>query len=291
VLIYRSSIGDPDVTRVLEATSDPLVLVYHNVTPSQFFTRWDPRVERMLVWGRRELEILRPRVVAAIADSKFNARELRQIGYDDVTVLPVGINVDRLVQLPPCDLPWQGIDGTVVLAIGQLLPHKRIDLLLQAAYVLEHHIRANTTLCVVGAPRTPSYLAALHILIRRLSLNRVRLLGSIADPVLAELLRTAGVFVTASEHEGFCIPPLEAMGFGVPVLARPYGAVPETLGDAALYLDRDSGPVELAEGIVELISDRGTAQTLIRRGHERVGHFSSEAADLGFLEVIESVVG
>ncbi len=86
------------------------------------------------------------------------------------------------------------------------------------------------------------------------------------------------------------MPPLEAMAFGVPVLARRYDAVPETVGDAALLLDPGSGPVEVAEGIVEMMENRPLVETLISRGDERTEQFDQYQTDLKFLGVIETVV-
>ena len=290
MIIYRSSIGDPEVTRVLERTRDPLMLVYHNITPGHFFAQWDPRLQHMLDWGRRELELLRPRVVHAIADSRFNAAELRAVGYEQVTVVPVGVDPTRLIGLPPPSGAMPRTEGTVVLAVSQLLPHKRIDLLLQVAYVLEHHLQLNTTMLVVGTARTARYYRALRALERQLSVHRVQFLGGVSDLRLAELYRRAGVFVNVSEHEGFGVPPLEAMAFGVPVLARRCGALPETVGDAGLLLDASVGAAEVAEGIVELIEDRHLVQTLTRRGYERAWSYSSRAADTEFLSVLAGVV-
>ena len=162
--------------------------------------------------------------------------------------------------------------------------------MLEAAYILEHHIHADVTIVVVGAARSPRYQKVLNQLTRQLSLSGVRLWGEVSDATLAELYGRAGAFVTVSEHEGLCVPPLEAMAFGVPVLARRYDAVPETVGDAALLLDPGSGPVEVAEGIVEMMENRPLVETLISRGHERTEQFDQYQTDLKFLGVIETVV-
>ena len=99
VIIYQSSIGHREVTRRLQRMKDPLLLVYHNITPGHFFRHWDSNLEDMVSWGRLELELLRPQVVRAVADSTFNASELCELGYDDVTVIPLGVKPKRLIRL------------------------------------------------------------------------------------------------------------------------------------------------------------------------------------------------
>jgi glycosyltransferase involved in cell wall biosynthesis len=290
VLIYQSSIGDPEVTTLLERTDDPLILIYHNITPSHFFTRWDHRIEHIVEWGRQELELIRPRVVRAIADSAFNARELHELGYDAVTVLPLGVDPTRLLRLPSPRRGMPRLDGTVILAVSQIMPHKRIDLLAETAYVLEHHLRANANLLVVGASRLRAYDRALLELVRQLSLHRFHLLGAVGDQVLAELYRSAGAFVTVSEHEGLCVPPLEAMAFGVPVVARRYGAVSDTLGGAALMLEPGSGPTAVAEALAEVIDNRPLVQSLTQRGTELTARWAERPTDREFLDVVEAVL-
>jgi len=290
VLVYRSSIGDPEVTRILGRTHDPMVLVYHNITPGRFFSRWDPRLQQLLDWGRYELVLLRPKVVHAIADSEFNASELREVGYERITVVPVGVDPSRLLDLAPPRGGLPPTEGTIVLAVSQLLPHKRIDLLLQTTYVLEHHLQLNATMVIVGAPRTPRYFQALRAYERHLALSRVRFVGGVSDRILAELYRRAGVFVTVSEHEGFGVPPLEAMAFGVPVLARRCGALPETVADAGLLLDADVRATGVAEGIVELLHDRHLVEAITTRGYARASSFSKRASDTQLLDVLAGVV-
>ena len=82
----------------LTARAEPLVLVYHNVTPGKYFEPYDPVFADLLDLGRREVERLRPQVVCAIADSEYNARELEAMGYDDVRVVPPVVERAPLVE-------------------------------------------------------------------------------------------------------------------------------------------------------------------------------------------------
>ena len=92
---------------------------------------------------------------------------------------------------------------------------------------------------------------------------------------MATLYRAAAVYATASAHEGLALPPLEAMSFGVPVVAIGTGAIPETLGGAGLVLPADAGPVLLAEALVEVLSNGELRDGLVARGRERVAQIES----------------
>ncbi|MDY7105245.1 MAG: glycosyltransferase [Actinomycetota bacterium] len=289
LLIYHSSIGEPQVTRVIADMSDPLVLVYHNITPSSWFKPWDSQFAALLEWGRREVAQLRERVVLPIAVSRFNALELEEMGYADVVVVPAGAHPGRLLDMPGEEIDDPNI-SPVILAVGQILPHKRIELLVQMAAVLEHYAGLKARVAVVGGSPVESYGNAVAGYVRRSGTSMVRLTGRVSDGELATLYRRADVYVTASEHEGLCLPPLEAMAFGVPVLARRHAALPETLGGAALLLDPDSGPVEMAEGAYELLHNHSFADVLRERGKARLTEFEPAHTTAAFLDALAPVL-
>ena len=130
VLIFHASIGQAEVHEFLTDRVEPLVLVYHNVTPGKYFEPYDPVFADLLVVGRREVERLRPRVVCAIADSQYNARELEEMGYRNVRVVPPVVNVRRLSKVAPKPSTMAHLaafEAPILLSVGQLMPHKRPD--------------------------------------------------------------------------------------------------------------------------------------------------------------------
>ncbi len=164
-------------------------------------------------------------------------------------------------------------DGPVILFVGQLLPHKRADFLIEAFHILSTYRMRDANLVLVGSHRLPGYASALQSQIEELHLDRATLTGSISKPMLAAYMRRADLFVTASEHEGFCVPLLEAMAFDLPFQARRFTAIPETAGDAGLILDADDGPAVAAEAWVQLLTDKALRQTLVERGRARLAAF------------------
>lgn len=273
VLVYHASYGIPEITRTL-LRRRRLIVVYHNITPSEFFIDHNPQMASELQWGRHELELLRPRVDLAVAVSAYNARDLESMGYEDVRVLPAGLHPGRLLTVS-ADVGVAGqllrrFPNGYILSVSQVLPHKRHDLLLQAMSLARSALDSPLGLAVVGPMRMVHYAAALNELARRLRLDNVWFMGSLSERALAASFRLSRVFVSTSAHEGLALPPLEAMSFGVPVVAKEAGAMRDTVGDAALLLPTTAGPTLLAEAIVETSVNAGLRRHLTRRGFERV---------------------
>jgi glycosyltransferase involved in cell wall biosynthesis len=293
VLVYLLTIGEPEVARFQLERQERLALVYHNITPPDYFAALDPAFAGLLAGGREELAMLRDRTVLAMAVSAYNARELEALGFSDVRVSPLPVDVAALAAVdsdPKTEAELAGLEGPLVLFVGQLLPHKRPDLLIQAYHVLNTYLRPDANLAMLGRSRSDGYLQALRTFALELNLHRARIPGWLTLEELAAYYRRADLFVTMSEHEGVCVPLLEAMSFDVPVVARAYGAIPETMGRAGLLLPAGDDPFLVAEAMAEVLgSDRLRAE-LMARGRERLGHFSVEVARSTFLANLATVV-
>ncbi len=294
LLLYHASIGEPELVSFLLDRPERLVLVYHNITPARFFTQHDPAFARLLAGGRSELVLLRERVVLALADSAFNAAELEALGYGEVHVSTPIVDLERLGRIEPDANLQEGLEARgsdpLVLFVGQLLPHKRPDVLLQAYCVLVSYLMPGVRIALVGSGRHPGYFRALQHFLRQANLPDAWLCGSVEPGELVAYFRHATLFATASEHEGFCIPLLEAMGFDLPVVARDFAAIPETLGGAGFVLPADAGPVLLAEAMAEVIEDDGLRKRLVARGAERLRDFDADDARFTFLEQLSGVI-
>lgn len=292
LLVYHVSIGEPEVVQFLLGRPERLVLVYHNITPPEYFAALDPAFAGLLVGGRSELVLLRERAELALAVSAYNARELESLGYPDVRVSPLPLDIGALHAVPPdpaTEAQLRALTGPVVLFVGQLLPHKRPDLLLQAFHVFTTYLCRDAHLVLLGPARIERYGKALRTFATELNLPQVRIPGWLRPEELAAYYRRADVFVTMSEHEGVCVPLLEAMSFNVPVLARAYGAIPETMNDAGLLLPPDADATLVAEAIAEVLCDDRLRQELVERGRRRVGQFDVHAAQASFLRHLAAV--
>lgn len=281
LVVLHASIGEPVVSAFLERRREPLGVVYHNISPAAAFEPWAPAFAALLTEGRRELAELAGRARVAVAVSELNAADLRAMGFSRVQVVPLVVDPAALTGTEPdpsTAAQLDGLDGPVVLYVGQLLPHKRVDWLVSAYHALVTHLVPEARLVLVGADRLPGYGAALRRLVAELNLTRAHLMGPVSQPSLVAAYRRAQVFVTASEHEGFCVPLLEAMAFSVPVVARRFGAVPETLGGAGLLLAPEDGPLVGAEAMAAVAAGGELAAALVERGRRRLGALDPEGA-------------
>jgi glycosyltransferase involved in cell wall biosynthesis len=181
------------------------------------------------------------------------------------------------------------VDGPPeVLFVGRLSSHKRHDNLIRAFAVYRDRHAPGATLRFVGSEGAPEYTASLRGLAERLAPGAVAIESGLDSSELWDRYRRASVFLCLSEHEGFCIPLLEAFSFGVPVVARPSGGVPEVAGDAALLVaDRD--PAVIAELVALAVEDGGLRTELARRGKARVAEFAPEATAAKLRAALEAL--
>lgn len=293
LLLFHASIGEPKVFSFISERPERLVLVYHNISPPGPFLPYDPAFAGLLEAGRRELAALRDRTVLALADSQYNADELLALGYRDVRVARLIIDVERLLELEPDEEAvghLDRIEGPVLLFVGQLLPHKRPDLLLKAFHVLVTYHLPTAHLLLVGTNRLPGYAQALELFRKELNLGAASFRGSLSATEWAAHFRRADAFVTASEHEGFLVPLVEAFAFEKPAVARAHGAIPETMGDAGLLLPPEEDAILLAEAMAEVLTNDVLRKELVERGHERLEVFDAGRARAAMLEHLLSVV-
>lgn len=293
-LVFHGSIGDEAVYRHVNTRPGPVVLYYHNITPAHFFEGLDPGFAQLLTLGRQQLSRLRHKVIGAFAVSEYNAADLEAMGYHNVRVVPLIMEPGRLHDLPVHEATTNhmnvAITGPLILCVAQSLPHKRADLVLQAYHLLVTHHLPDAHLIIVGAERHARYAATVRGLADDLRLARCWMAGEVDDDVLAAMYRRADVVVAASEHEGLCVPLVEAMAFGIPIVARANAAVPETLGGAGLLLDSDAGPELLAEALLAVLSDGRLHADLARRSTARLAAFDPEVARAALLSNLTAVL-
>jgi glycosyltransferase involved in cell wall biosynthesis/ADP-heptose:LPS heptosyltransferase len=254
-LLYHHAIGSV-ITDDACAHPGPKALIYHNITPHRFFEHYLPHHVRICAEGRDQLPGLASHFPDSVGDSGFNAAELAEAGFRDPDVLPIAVDPARLNQVPDPGLMRELQDGrTHLLFVGRLAPNKRHEDLI---FTFFHFRKLDPTavLHLVGTPLMADepYHACLRRLVEKLGLSgAVEFTGMIDDARLASYYRSARLFWSMSEHEGFCVPLIEAMWFDVPVFAFAAGAVPETLDGAGVLFRSKADPEELARIAYQLV--------------------------------------
>jgi glycosyltransferase involved in cell wall biosynthesis len=257
------------------------VLVYHNVTPAEFFTGINPHAALHAQLGRKQLATLAAPVELGVGVSDYNRRELESAGFKRTAVVPLLIDWRAYDQAPdPAVLAQWSTVRTKLLFVGRIAPNKRQDDLIRLIAYYRACIDPEAQLILVGAYRDqPQYHGRLRALAAELGIGAaVTFTGSVSLAALVAYYRSATAFVSLSEHEGFGVPLLEAMRFDLPVVAYDAGAVAETLGEAGLRVKTRELP-EIAE-LVGLVGERGDLrEALVAAGRRRVADFSTERVE------------
>jgi glycosyltransferase involved in cell wall biosynthesis len=215
------------------------VLQYHNVTPAHFFAPYAPALFRLASIARTELASLAPPTDLALGDSEYNRRELEELGFGRTGVMPIAVDLKRLTEAPAQPVLDEVLDDGFVnfLFVGRIAPNKKIEDHIKLAEQYKRYIDAHYRFIFVGRNDVvPRYYAAIRALMAEYKMLPERFIftGPVPDAELAAYYRAASVYISLSEHEGFCVPLVEAMAMDVPVLAYSAAAVPDTLGGAGV---------------------------------------------------------
>jgi len=279
-LILHYSMGS-EVFERLAKLSCRRVLVYHNVTPPEFFTGINAHAAAAARLGRRRLADLAPRMHLAIGVSDYNTRELVAAGFAPAVAVPILIDWSRFAVAPDRAVlnAWSGRDtaGTKLLFVGRISPNKRQDELIRMLAYYRSCIDPAAQLLLVGAFRDqPQYHQRLHALVRALDLEAgVTFAGPVSQAELVAYYRCASVFVSLSEHEGFGIPLLEAMHHRVPVVALDRAAVGETVAGAGVLL-QEKDLAAAAEACALVVERDDLRSALVAAGLRRVADFAAD---------------
>lgn len=291
-LLYHASTASP-MAGFLADEGRPLLLDYHNITDASFFERWSPVIAGEMIKARAELRGLLPATRGAMADSPFNEAELCHLGFSPTAVVPILVDFREYDVAPDRGvlrrrLRARARGGADWLFVGRVSPNKCVHDVIGAFAVYRSACDNRARLTLVGGRTADDYWSAVKRLIVELGLTHaVRMVDKLPMPQLAAIYRTSDLFVLLSEHEGFNVPVLEAMHFGVPVVAYASSAVPGTVADAGILLD-DKDPLLVAAAADRVIRDGALRSQLQKAGHARVQHFSLANTRRRALEVIEA---
>jgi glycosyltransferase involved in cell wall biosynthesis len=241
ILIHHFSIGSR-ASRIAYALPGRMVLVYHNITPPEYFAGVHKLLMDLCFRGRRELRAYASRCALALGDSEFNRQELEALGFPATDVLPVVPSFDHLDVTPNRLLVDDFDDGwTNVLFVGRVIPNKKIEDVIRFFHAYRVSANPRSRLLLVGSySGFELYFAMLQRLAADLGVRDVHFLGHVSNEELAAIYDVADLFLCASEHEGFCVPIIEAFHARVPVVAYAATAVPSTMdGGGVLYDEKD----------------------------------------------------
>ncbi len=286
VLLIHYSAYAPKLRAMLGLPNRKL-LISHNITPARWFWDHDPQAAVVCALGRKQLPEFAAACDVVAGVSRYNAREM---GSD--TVIPILFD--------PSELGVARSDGAgadrsgsppTILFVGRLAPHKRQDAVMRAFELYRRRHAPDARLVLVGSPVNLAYDTAMRALADELSPGAITIESGLTREQLAQRWRAADAFLCLSEHEGFCIPLLEAFHFGVPVIARAVGGIPEVAGDAALLLADTDDESVVAELLALVTTDGELRSTLRDRAATRVAAYAPEPTARALRTAVLSLAG
>jgi len=292
--INHYSISSPLNDAYKRLTNAKRALIYHNVTPPSWFSSYNHRVTEDLKKGRSDLATLTEITDLAIADSSFNKSELVEIGFKDPAVLPLPLDPVR----------WSGAanagiinvlsshGGPNVLHVGRLAPNKCVEDIIKGFYFFHHKLSPKSRLWLIGSDTdTELYSFELRRIVSELRLkDAVTFAGSVSDDELKAFYEKANLYLCMSEHEGFCVPAIEALHFDVPVIYFEGSALSETLGTGAVGI-KDKDPLKIACLMAELLENQKEREELKLNAKKELARFSIDTFRENLSSLISKTLG
>jgi glycosyltransferase involved in cell wall biosynthesis len=291
LLLHHFSLASK-ASRTAFALPDRMALIYHNITPPEFFVGLHRSLSSECFRGRRELRAYADRCDIALGDSEFNRQDLEQLGFKRTGVLPVVpdfSHLDGTADRTVADMfddTW-----TNVLFVGRMVPNKKIEDVIRFFHAYHAFYNPRSRLLLVGAQGGfERYLASLHELVATLGNSHVHFVGQVSNEELVAFYEVADLFLCASEHEGYCVPLVEAFYKQIPVLAYAATAVPATMDGAGILYD-SKDPSHVAALMDAVASNVDVQEAII--GGQLAAIERLRARDFGatLLRIVSEVLG
>lgn len=292
ILIYHLSTGTA-LNETLKDYSGKKLIVYHNVTPAHFFAKYSRTAFELCKRGREGISHLCDVADYCWADSAYNKQELQENGYPcRIDVVPIVIPFEDYEKEPDPTVLERYRDGrTNLIFVGRIAPNKKQEDVIRAFYYYKKYSDPTARLFLVGSYNgNERYYARLCSYIKRLGLSDVYITGHLRFAEILAYYRLADVFLCMSEHEGFCIPLVEAMYFRVPIVAYYATGVKETLGDAGFPLEDKDG--RIAAEAVRMIKERqDLREAILARQDQRLKDFAYEKTRETIVRNLKGFIG
>lgn len=292
IVIYHfsSQCGLFDVVKKLKCR---VILRYHNITPPRFFADYDHNAEQATTIGLKQVAELVKYVDLCLPVSEFNKQDLIAMGYTcPMKVIPILIRFSDYERKPNKNVVEKYTDGKVnILFVGRMAPNKKVEDVIFCFAEYKRTYNKDARLFLVGSfNEDDKYYRFLCGHIKKLGVEDVIFPGHIAFDEILAYYTIADAFLCMSEHEGFCVPLVEAMYFHVPIIAYGSTAIPSTLGGSGVLMERKDTQ-SVGKSIERLILDKEYRDDIIHGQDKRLKDFDNQVITRGFLEVIDEVWG
>lgn len=278
IIIYHLSTGT-HLNYSISKYPGRKIIIYHNITPPEYFAEYSDFAKSLCEEGYKGLKHLSEKADYCIADSQYNKADMIKYGYHcDIDVLPILIPFSDYDKPANKDILSKYKDDgyTNILFTGRIAPNKKQEDVILSYYHYKKYYNAKSRLFLVGNYEgMESYYERLKAYAEKLELEDIVFTGHIGFDEILAYYKLADVFLCESEHEGFCVPLVEAMYFKVPVIAYDAAAVGETLGNGGILIE-EKNHLEIAGIINKVVSDADLRTKMINNQSERLEDFAHD---------------
>lgn len=290
LIIYHYATAD-ELADIIKEAPCKVVLRYHNVTPPAFFHGYDESAEKVTREGLDEIADLKDAIDYGIVVSDFNKKDLIDMGYQcPIAVAPILIPFKDYEQEPDEDVVTRYSDGkTNIVFVGRIVPNKKFEDVIACFAAYKEEYDSTARLFLVGNyQETDLYYQYLQDVIKKCGVEDVIFPGHIAFNAILAYYKIADLFLCMSEHEGFCVPLVEAMFFETPIVAYASTAIPGTLGGSGVLVETKA-PEAVAEKMHQVITDQAYREEIIEKQKRRLEDFSYDRIKEQILKEITDI--
>lgn len=290
LIIYHYATAD-ELADIIKEAPCKVVLRYHNVTPPAFFHGYNEGAEKVTREGLDEIADLKDAIDYGMVVSDFNKKDLIDMGYQcPIAVAPILIPFKDYEQEPDKDVVTRYSDGkTNIVFVGRIVPNKKFeDVIACFAAYKEKYDSAARLFLVGNYQETDLYYQYLQDVIKKCGVEDVIFPGHIAFNAILAYYKIADLFLCMSEHEGFCVPLVEAMFFETPIVAYASTAIPGTLGGSGVLVETKE-PEAVAEKMHQVITDQACREEIIEKQKRRLEDFSYDRIKEQILKEITDI--
>lgn len=290
ILIYHYSIGS-NISDFVKGLKSKIIIRYHNITPPEFFTDYNDQLKLLCSEGRNGLQSLSGKAVSSLANSEYSRCELDKLGFADTSIMPLIIDLSKYDQYDHKVFDKYDDDFVNLLFVGRILPQKKQEDVVKIFYYYKKYINPRSRLFLVGNYNGYNeYYQKLNKLIKTLNLTDVYLTDMVSFKQMVSYYKLADIFICMSDWESFCVPLVESMYFNIPIIAYNCTAIPSTLGNSGILVNKKRYE-EIAELINCILEDRELKDTIIRKEKEQLREFEKETVSKILKRTIERVAG
>lgn len=285
VLYHLAFVMDPMV-RYLPCKK---ILLYHNITTPELLVGTEEKSRIYCAAGLYDAADTYKYFDAAIADSEYSRQNLISMGWDPklVKAVPIMVRTENFDREPSQNIIKKYKDGrTNIIFTGRVFPNKKHEDIIFAFAKYKEEYDKDARLLLVGSISNSNYYPTLCSYAHQLGVeDDVVFTGHVAFDEYLAYYHVADVFLCMSEHEGFCIPLVEAMYFRIPIVAYNSSAIPYTLGGSGVLVDKKDDQM-IASVLNKLICDKSYREEVLQKQDRRLLELRREKLEKEYTDAL-----